>query len=128
MLFVKHLHLTFVALSMLGFILRGIWMIMDSPLLQAKLTKILPHIIDTILLVSALTLAIKLGLSPGDHPWLLAKIVGLLFYIGLGVVALKPKFSKSVRIGAWIAAILCFWFIASAAIFKSAAGFFVTFM
>ncbi len=127
MLFVKHIHLTFVALSALGFLLRGIWMIMDSPLLTAKLTKILPHVFDTLLLVSALTLAISLKLNPADHPWLLAKIIGLVAYIGLGVVALKPKFPKPVRISAWIAAILCFWYIATAAISKSAAGIFVLF-
>lgn len=124
-MFIKHIHLTFVALSLISFVLRGIWMMKESPLLQAKLTKILPHVIDTVLLVSALTLTINLGLQPGEHPWLLAKIIGLVAYIILGVIALKPKRSKKVRISAWIAAILCFSFIASAAFTKSAAGFFV---
>lgn len=99
-------------------------MILDSPLLTAKLTKILPHIVDTVLLISALTLAFGLKLNPADHPWLLAKIIGLIAYIGLGIVALKPNFPKPIRISAWVTALLCFWYIASAAISKSAAGFF----
>ncbi len=125
MILIKHLHLTFVALSLISFTLRGVWMMKESPLLQAKLTKILPHVIDTVLLVSGLTLAISLGLQPGEHPWLVAKIVGLVAYIALGVIALKSKRAKKVRVVAWVAAILSFGFIASAAITKSAAGFFV---
>ncbi len=123
MLIAKHIHLTFVALSLLGFVLRGIWMMKDSPLLQAKLTKILPHVIDTVLLVSAVILAVQLGFKPGEQPWLQAKIIGLLFYIILGVVALKPKYAKPIRIGAWVAALVVFAFIAAAAVSKSAWGF-----
>ncbi len=123
MLIAKHIHLAFVALSLLGFVVRGIWMMKDSPLLQAKLTKILPHVIDTVLLVSAVILAVQLGFKPGEQPWLQAKIIGLLFYILLGVVALKPRYPKPMRIGAWIAALGVFAFIASAAVSKSAWGF-----
>lgn len=125
MMFIKHIHLTFVALSLISFVLRAIWMMKESPLLQAKLSKILPHVIDTVLLVSGLTLAISLGLQPGEHPWLLAKIFGLIAYIVLGVIALKPKRTKKVRMIACAAAVLCFSFIVSAAFTKSAAGFFV---
>lgn len=125
MFFIKHIHLTFVALSLFSFILRGIWMINDSPYLQAKLTKILPHIIDTVLLASAIWLVVTLGLQPGEHPWLVTKIIGLIAYIALGVVALKSKREKRVKITAWVAAIACFGFVASAAFSKSAAGFLV---
>lgn len=124
MLLAKHLHLTFVVLSLLGFIVRGLWMMLDSPLLNAKLTKIFPHVVDTVLLVSAIVLAVQMGFSPGEHPWLLAKIVGLVVYIGLGTVALKPKRPKPVRIGAWVAALICFGYIMAAAFSKSALGYF----
>jgi len=120
----KHLHLTCVALSFLSFAIRGVWMMLDSPLLQAKLTKILPHVIDTLLLVSAIGLAVQLGLNPTAHPWLLAKIGVLVLYIGIGTVALKPGRPKQVRVIAWSLALLCFFFIVSAALTKSAAGFF----
>lgn len=95
----------------------------DSPLLRAKLTKILPHIIDTILLVSAVILAVQLGLKPGEHPWLLAKIVALIVYIVLGTFAIKPGRPKNVRITAFILALVVFFYIVCAALSKSAAGF-----
>lgn len=124
MLILKHIHLTFIGLSIAGFLLRGFWMMSDSPLLQAKLTKILPHIIDTVLLVSAVVLAVQLGLKPGEHPWLLAKIIALFVYIALGVIALKPGRPKAVRITAFVLALVVFAFIVCAALFKSPAGFF----
>lgn len=123
MAFVKHIHLTFVALSILGFVIRGIWMIKDSPLLQAKLVKIFPHVVDTILLVSAVVLAVQLGLNPVHHPWLMTKIVLLVVYIVLGTIALKPTRPKKIRIIAFCLAIVCFVYIASAAVSKSPLGF-----
>ena len=53
----KHLHVTCVVLSGLGFGLRGWWMITGSPLLQARLARVVPHVVDTLLLGSALVMA-----------------------------------------------------------------------
>ena len=53
---IKHLHVTCVILSGLGFGLRGAWMLMDSPRLQHRLARTLPHVVDSLLLGSALTL------------------------------------------------------------------------
>ena len=74
-LMLKHIHMTMAALSFIGFFIRGIWMWRQSPWLHKKLVKILPHIIDTLLLISAFALAGVLRYSPGDHPWLMTKIV-----------------------------------------------------
>ncbi len=123
MLTLKLIHVSFAVLSIVGFIVRGIFMIKDSPLLSAKVVKIAPHIIDTVLLVSAIALAIAAGLSPHAQPWLAAKLIALPLYIVLGVLALKPGRPKSFRIGAWCAAILVFAFIVSAAVTKSPWGF-----
>ena len=67
--------------------------------------KTLPHLVDSVLLLSALTLAWMLRLTPGNAPWLLAKIVGLVVYVALGVVALRPGVSCAVRAAAWVAAL-----------------------
>lgn len=118
----KHLHMTFALLSFLGFTLRGIWMLMESDLLRRRWVKILPHINDTLLLLSALVLAGMMGLSPGAHPWLLTKIIALFVYIGLGVLAFRhPK--KAVRTGAWLAALVVFLYIVSVAFSKHPMGF-----
>ena len=54
----KSIHLTCAVLSISGFLLRGFWMIKNSPLLQHRLTKILPHIVDTLLLASAIWMTV----------------------------------------------------------------------
>ncbi len=123
MIFVKHIHLTFVVLSILGFVIRGIWMMKESPVLHAKVVKILPHVVDTILLVSAIVLAIQMGYNPADQPWLIAKIVALVVYIVLGTIALKPTRPKKIRVTAFVLALVCFAYIVSAAITKSPMGF-----
>lgn len=119
----KHLHMTFVALSATGFVLRGRWMLRGSPLLQHKLTKILPHIIDTGLLASGIALAVTIGASPMAQPWLMAKLIGLVAYIVLGTIALKRGPTLAIRAAAMMAALVCLSWMASVAITKSPAGF-----
>ncbi|WP_347331964.1 SirB2 family protein [Marinimicrobium locisalis] len=118
----KHLHMTFALLSFLGFFLRGVWMMTGSPLLRRKPVKVVPHINDTLLLVTAIALAVLIGYSPLQHGWLLTKIVALFVYIGLGVLAFRhPK--RPVRIGAWLAALIVFLYIVSVAFSKDPLGF-----
>ena len=119
----KHIHLTFVALSLLAFFVRGLWLFMNSSMLSKKWVKILPHIISTILLVSGIVLAVHLSMSPGSQPWLMAKIVGLIAYIGLGVAAFKVP-NPVVRKLLWISALIVFAYIVSVAITKNPLGFF----
>ena len=83
---VKHIHMGAASLSLLGFIIRGYWMLKESPLLQAKLTKILPHIIDTILLAGAVYLVVVAEFNVFEIQWLLAKIILLVAYILIGLI------------------------------------------
>lgn len=122
-LLLKHLHLTFVALAFLVFLIRGILLLMNSALLDKKLLKIAPHIINTIMLISGIVLAVHLGISPGEQPWLLAKIIGLVVYIGLGVAAFKVPNALARKV-LWVDAIIIFAYIMSVAITKSPTGFF----
>ena len=116
---VKIIHVACALLSILGFTARGIMMLRDSAMLQMRVFKIAPHIIDTLLLASAIWLAVQYGLSPGDNPWLMAKIIALLVYIGLGTVALKRGKTKQIRIIAWLAAMSVFAYIVAVAVTKS---------
>jgi len=112
----KSLHLTTIALSLALFVLRGLWMIAESPRLQARWARIVPHLNDTVLLVSGISLAYTLGLSPLEHGWLAAKIVALLAYIMLGTMALKRGKTRGQRIAAWIAALLVFGYMVAVAV------------
>ena len=120
---IKTIHVGCALLSILGFTARGFLMMRDSAILQMRLLKIAPHIVDTLLLGSAIWLAVQYGLSPGENPWLLAKIIALLLYIVLGTVALKRGKTKQVRIIAWLSALLVFAYIVAVAVTKSALVF-----
>jgi uncharacterized membrane protein SirB2 len=78
-----------------------------------------------VLLASAVGLAWALRLNPIETPWLLAKIVGLLLYIGIGMIALRPGLPQGIRAVALLAAVLCFGQIAAVAMTKRAAGLLV---
>ena len=96
---------------------------MNSGMLSKKWVKILPHIISTILLVSGIVLAVELNMSPGSQPWIMAKIIGLVVYIGLGVAAFKVP-NPTARKLLWISALIVFAYIVSVAISKNPLGFF----
>lgn len=120
---VKHVHLTSVALSFIGFATRGAWMLSDSPMLSRRWVRIVPHVVDTVLLASAIALAVMLGQYPFVNSWLTAKVVGLVAYIGLGTIALKRGRGKAVRVSAWLAALAVFAYIVSVALTRDPRGF-----
>lgn len=115
--FIKNLHIASVALSGCLFLLRGIWMLCDSAMLQRRWVKIIPHIVDTLLLTSAIIMMIMSGQYPFAQDWLTAKLLALFAYIGIGTVALRGR-SKVVRVWAFITALAVFIYIGSVAITK----------
>lgn len=121
---VKTIHQSAVALSFTGFFARGLASFAGAGWVRGRPAKTLPHIVDSVLLLSALWLWWSLRLSLDEAPWILAKIIGLLVYIGLGMLALKPGRPPAVRAGAWVAALLVFGYIVSVALTKSVLGFF----
>ena len=86
---VKTVHVLSAYISGLGFLIRGVLAILQSPILSYRAIKTLPHIIDTVLLVSGLTMMFTWAIWPSDNVWLLAKLIALLFYILFGLVMLR---------------------------------------
>jgi len=121
---IKTIHVVCVTLSFAGFFIRGIWMLRDSALLQQRWVKTTPHIVDTLLLVSAVMLAVQMRLSPFEQPWLMAKIIALLVYIGVGMVALRFGRSRRIRLYAWLFGLVTILYIMSVALSKSVLGWF----
>ncbi len=111
---VKHLHVGFAALSGIFFFVRGLWMLFESQLLQRGWARVLPHAIDSCLLLAAIVLVVASAQYPGQQAWLTAKVVALLAYIGLGTVALRRG-----RMLAWLAALASFLYIAGVALTRS---------
>jgi uncharacterized membrane protein SirB2 len=119
----KLIHVSCALVSIAGFALRGYWMAVDDSLLQHRIAKVLPHVVDTLLLGSALALLFVLHLSPLTQPWLSAKTIALLLYIGLGMVALRFGQSKKIKVCAYLMALLTACYMVSAAYSKSPLGF-----
>lgn len=124
-LILKTIHMSCALLSISGFLLRGYWMIQESPLLDLKPVKIFPHIVDTLLLLSAIGMLFILGFGLLYQGWLLHKVGLLIVYIVLGMIALGNKYSRSKKIAAFIAAVLVFFYIVGIAISKTALSWLV---
>lgn len=120
-LLVKQLHMTCAALSGSLFLLRGLWMLMDSPRLRQRWVRVLPHAIDTVLLASAVTLAVWSAQYPVAQGWLTAKVAALLLYIVLGSVALRRGRSRTTRAAAFVAALATFAYIVGVALTRNPA-------
>ena len=112
----KTIHISCAALSFTLFFLRGIWSFYGSPVMRQRWAKIVPHVVDTLLLASALGLAYTIRQYPLVDAWLTAKFFALLLYIGLGSVALKHGKTKAIRLSAWLAAMAVFAYIVLVAI------------
>ena len=117
-LFFKYVHVGCVVLSMAGFIARGALMLRASPLLQARFVRIAPHVVDTLLLASALWLAWMMRQYPFVHGWLTAKVLGLLAYIVLGSIALRRGRTRPVRAAAFAGALLAAGYVVAVALAK----------
>lgn len=112
----KHLHITLAALVFLSFICRVALAEFSPEKLQRKWLKIAPHVLDTLLLLSGITLILKEKWYLADYSWLIAKIVLLTVYIALGMIAMRCQGGRR-----WIAAtgaIVCLILIIDIAIHK----------
>lgn len=115
----KIAHVSCVAISYAFFVVRGVWMMRGSAVLQRRWVRIAPHIVDTVLLASAIALTVMLQQYPFATHWLTAKVAGLLGYIGLGTIALKRGKTRRTRITAWLAAQAVFFYVVAVALTHS---------
>ena len=123
-LIVKQVHVICAVLSIAGFALRGALMMRNSALLQSKLARVAPHVIDTLLLGSAIALAWLSAQYPFAQGWLTAKLLALVAYVLLGTVALKRGRSMAVRMVAFWLALLTVLYIFAVALTRNPLGFF----
>ena len=111
----RHVHITCAMLTIVLFVFRGGLMIAESPLLQSRVLKTLPHVIDTLLLTSALMLTTVIHQYPFTTGWLTMKVVLLVAYIVLGSYAIRRGRTKTIRVAAFAAALLVVAFLVSVA-------------
>lgn len=118
----KAVHVASAGASIALFALRGGWMMAAPERLLRRWVRIVPHAIDTVLLASAIALAVMLDNFSATGGWLTAKVVALVAYIVLGTIALKRGRTLRVRVAAFAAALATFAYIVSVAITKSPVG------
>jgi len=119
-MWLKTLHVACAILSVSGYFLRGLLMLRGSALLNNRWVKVTPHVIDTLLLASAIVLAVRLQQYPFVHGWLTAKVIALIAYIVLGAIGLRYGRTRRIRIVAWLAALLTFGYIVAVALTRQA--------
>lgn len=115
----KLVHVSCVAVSYALFVLRGAWMIRESPLPGRRLVSVVPHVVDTALLASAIAMAVTIRQYPFVAGWLTAKLLALVCYIGLGMIALKRGRTRRIRMASWMAAQAVFFYIVAVAVMRN---------
>ena len=115
----KAVHVTSVATSYTLFFVRGMWMMYMPQMLTRRWVRVVPHVVDTVLLASAIAMAVTIRQYPFAVGWLTAKVIGLVVYVGLGTIALKRGKSRRIRVAAWIAAQAVFAYIVAVALARN---------
>ncbi len=121
----KLMHVLCVAASLLLFVGRGSVTVLMARTLTAPIWKWLPPVIDTLLLAFGVWLAVLLRLDPLHVPWLGVKLLCVIGYIVLGILAFRLRRPRWLRVGLFVSAILLFGFIVSIAVWHDARGIFV---
>lgn len=119
---IKAVHVASVALSGTLLAVRGAWRLVRPDARFAQSMRILPPVIDTVLLLSALALLAVWMERGAPLDWVVAKVLALVVYIGLGIVALRPGLRRRPRLVALGAAAAAFGYIVAVALTKSPAG------
>lgn len=117
--FLKYAHFAFAVSTISGFVVRGYWMLTNDERLSRRTTRIVPHVVDALFLLTGIALVYLLSLPVMQTPWLLAKFAALLAYIVLGAIALRRGPTIQVRLIAFVGALSAFAYVVGAALSKS---------
>jgi uncharacterized membrane protein SirB2 len=111
----RNLHIGCAVLTITLFVLRGALMLANSPWQRNVVLRHLPHVVDTVLLTTALMLTTIIHQYPFAVDWLTVKVLLLVIYVVLGSLALKRGRTRAIRITALIAALIVVGFLLSVA-------------
>ncbi|TKB54784.1 SirB2 family protein [Ferrimonas aestuarii] len=114
----KHFHMLTIACSVTLLLVRFYWHMAGSAMMERKWVKIIPHVIDTLLLLSGISLCFLIQQFPGSSEWLTEKVLSVVAYILLGVFAFKAK-GKMLKVFAVLGALGWLGMIAKVAMTKT---------
>ena len=115
----KLLHVTLATVSIAGFLLRAWWSIHESALLQTRLARTLPHIVDTLFLLAGIGMIVSASLPVAELTWLHANFAGLILYILAGTIAIKRGRTREIRVMATVLAVGLFAWVVGISVRKS---------
>jgi len=121
--FLKTIHVTCVAVTFALFVSRGVLSFRNPARPYTRLLRIAPHVVDTVLLASAVAMSVLSRQYPFAEDWLTAKLAALIVYIGAGMIALSARHAVRVRVTAWLFALAVFGYIVSVALTRNPAPF-----
>ena len=113
----KFLHLSLVLIAIFSFVGRVILSETRPELLKQKIFKIAPHIINTLLIISGFVLVFQGDWLASNYGWIIAKLIALIGFVGLGILTLKSRGSQ--RWMAFTATMCCFVYIGIVAVTKN---------
>jgi uncharacterized membrane protein SirB2 len=111
----RALHIACAVVSIILFVVRHVLNLRRVNWRGSRALTIGPHVVDTLLLLSAIALTITIHQYPFVNAWLTVKVVALVAYILLGTVALKKGRTQGIRRIAFFAAVIVFMFIVTVA-------------
>lgn len=112
---IKYAHILLALFSGLGFALRGFVRLVLNRSLEHRVLRVAPHVIDTLLLASGVTLWIIVGWPLLS--WLGLKLLLVLAYILLGMAAFHAA-RQTRAVSLYLAALAVFIAIAALALHK----------
>ncbi len=111
----KNIHIILALTSGIGFALRGFIRLVLLQPLKHKVWKIAPHIVDTLLLASGVTLWVVVGWP--IFSWLGVKLLLVIAYIVLGILAFRTE-RQARATSLYLLALIVFLCIAALALHK----------
>jgi len=122
LLFLKYLHIVSVAASFALLFVRGLWVMQSYPDSNEKWVRVLPHVVDAVLVLSAVAMLAMspLGGWPGD--WLTVKLALVVVYAMPAFYLFRGARALATKILAWLLALLVLLFIATIAVLRNPLG------
>ncbi len=119
---IKTIHMICALASFTGFLFRAYLMVIESKWLNHKLVLVAPHVIDTLFLLSGVTMAFMVNFGLFSQLWLTMKIALLMLYLLFVGIALNRGKTRQIRIACFFLAVGTFLYIVGVAVHKSPAG------
>jgi uncharacterized membrane protein SirB2 len=95
---IKSLHLIFVLIVIALFVGKVVLSVIKPELLKQKIFTIAPHAISGLLILTGIILVFQGNWLSGDFGWIIAKVIALVGFVGLGVLTMR-----SVGTNRWLA-------------------------